>query len=130
MILDTSFLIDLMNRDAAAVSRAKTLERAGEDLRVPAPSLFELWRGVHLAAKTTQEAQKVTAILRGFPIAPLDAAAATRAGEVDADLIKQGAQIDPEDAMIAGIALELRQPLLTRNVRHFSRVPRLQVESY
>jgi predicted nucleic acid-binding protein len=72
----------------------------------------------------------VTAILRGFPIAPLDAAAANPAGEVDADLIKQGAQIDPEDAMIAGIALEFRQPLLTRNVRHFSRVPRLQVESY
>jgi len=130
MILDTSFLIDLMNRDAAAVSRAKTLERRGEDLRVPAPSLFELWRGVHLAARSAQEAQRVTAILGGFPTAALDAAAATRAGEVDAQLIKQGSQIDPEDAMIAGIALTLGQPLLTRNARHFSRVPGLQVESY
>lgn len=130
MILDTSFLIDLMNRDAAALSRAKALERSGEELRVPAPSLFELWRGVHLAAKTAQEAQKVTAILGGFPIAPLDAAAARRAGEVDAELIKRGAQNDPEDSMIAGIALVLGQPLLTRNGRHFSRVPDLQVESY
>jgi hypothetical protein len=58
MILDPSFLIDLMNRDAAAVSRAKTLARAGEDLRVPAPSHFELWRGVHFAAKTTQEPRR------------------------------------------------------------------------
>lgn len=130
MILDTLFLIDLMNRDAGAVSRAKSLERTGEDLRVPAPSLFELWRGVHLAAKTAQEAQRVTAVLGGFPIAPLDAAAAKRAGVVDAELIMQGAQIDPEDAMIAGVALELGQPLLTRNARHFSRVPGLKVESY
>lgn len=130
MILDTLFLIDRMNRDAGAVSRAKNLERTGEDLRVPAPSLFELWRGVRLAAKTAQEAQSVTAVLGGFPIAPLDAAAAIRAGEVDAVIIKQSAQIDPEDAMIAGIALELGQPLLTRNGRHFSRVPGLKVESY
>ena len=54
----------------------------------------------------------------------------TRAGEVDARLLREGAPIDPEDAMIAGIALALGDVVLTRNVRHFSRITGLRVEGY
>jgi len=119
-----------MNRDPAALDRARELERDGADTRIPTPAMFELWRGVHLAAESPPEAERVANLLAAFPSAPFDATAAARAGEVDARLLREGAPIDPEDAMIAGIALALGDVVLTRNVRHFSRITGLRLEGY
>jgi predicted nucleic acid-binding protein len=38
--------------------------------------------------------------------------------------------LDPVDAQIAGMALEERLPVLTRNAKHFERVPDLKVTTY
>ncbi len=38
--------------------------------------------------------------------------------------------IDPEDAMIAGIALHNSEVVLTKNVEHFSRIRDLKIETY
>jgi predicted nucleic acid-binding protein len=130
MLLDTSFLVDLLDRDPAALARARSLERDGIATRIPTPALFELWRGVHLAARTSEEADRVVGLLAAYASAPLDGPAAAAAGEIDARLIKAGTPIDPEDSMIAGIALAMGDALLTRNVRHFSRIPRVRVEEY
>jgi predicted nucleic acid-binding protein len=119
-----------MDRDPAALERARDLEREGADARIPTPAMFELWRGVHLAAESAPEAERVAGLIAAFPSAPFDATAAARAGEVDARLVREGAPIDPEDAMIAGIALALGEVVLTRNLRHFSRVTGLRVEGY
>ena len=43
---------------------------------------------------------------------------------------KEGEKIEPEDAMIAGIALENDQPVLTRNTRDFLGIEKLKVETY
>ena len=47
-----------------------------------------------------------------------------------AQKVKERMKIDPEDAMLAGIAAENHQPLLTRNRRDFSGITDLKVESY
>jgi len=130
MILDTSFLIDLLHRDAAALAKARELDSGSQRVLIPAPALFELWRGVHLAARGQEEAARILSVLAAYPVAPLDSAAARRGGEVDAMMIKAGTQIDPEDAMIAGIALVNHDRVLTRNTKHFSRISTLQVEGY
>jgi type I restriction-modification system DNA methylase subunit len=46
------------------------------------------------------------------------------------DLKRNGTEIGDFDLLIASIALTYGETLLTRNVRHFSRVPGLAVESY
>ena len=130
MLLDTTFLIDLMDEDVKAIARARALEASRTEVRIPAPALFELWRGVHLAARSAEEASRVARLLASYGVAALDSSAAARGGEVDAILIRGRTPIDPEDAMIAGIALARGEPLLTRNVRHFSRVSGLRVETY
>jgi len=119
-----------MEGSATALSKAKAIEKQGVEARIPTPALFELWRGVHLASRTAEEATRVSALLASYPSAVLDASAAALAGEVDARMIRQGQTIDPEDSMIAGIALARGEAILTRNIRHFSRVAGLQVEAY
>jgi len=130
VILDTTFLIDLTRRDAAAVAKAKALDAAGAVVRIPTPALFELWRGVHLAKQGQAERARVLALLAAYATAPFDAAAARHAGEIDAALIRAKTPVDPEDAMIAGIALAVAEPVLTRNVKHFARMPGVLVETY
>ena len=52
-------------------------------------------------------------------------AAAKRAAEVHQEL--KASPIGERDTLIAGVCLAIGRPLLTRNVRHFRRVPGLQV---
>jgi tRNA(fMet)-specific endonuclease VapC len=130
VILDTTFLIDLIRRDAAAVTKAKALDDAGAAVRIPTPALFELWRGVYLAKPDPAERARVLSLLAAYAAASFDAAAARHAGEVDAAMIRAKTPVDPEDAMIAGIALAVAEPVLSRNVKHFRRMPGVRLETY
>ena len=58
---------------------------------------------------------------------PLSEEAALRAAEINRALARRGDPLPVPDLLIAGIALTLKLPLLTRNRRHFERIPELIV---
>ena|SRR5271157_5902771 len=119
-----------MRADELAREKAEKLVGEGTPIMVGTPSIFELYVGVGLAIKSTEEREKVLEVLRSLTQLPLDALSATRAGTIYAQRVKEGVKIDPEDAMLAGIALENQQVVLTRNVKHFSGISGLKVEVY
>jgi len=119
-----------MVSESKAVARAKSLSEASVPLLVGAPSVFELYVGVGLSSKSSEEKRKVEEALESLTQLPLDQRAAKRAGMIYAQKSKEGGKIEPEDAMIAGIAVENGQPVLTRNVQDFSGIPDLKVETY
>ena len=51
MLADTSFLIDLMTGDQAAVEKAGEIEAKSMPLIVSAPTVFELYVGITLSSK-------------------------------------------------------------------------------
>jgi tRNA(fMet)-specific endonuclease VapC len=51
-------------------------------------------------------------------------------GSVVGRLEQEGQAISDIDGLIASVALELGEPLVTRNPKHFDRVPALRVETY
>ena len=120
-LADTSFLIDLMQGDEKAKTRSEALVGDSVPVMVGTPTIFELYVGVGLAIKSPEEREKVLELLRSLTQLPLDAPSARRAGEIYAQKVRDGSPIEAEDAMIAGIALENQQALLTRNVKHFAR---------
>lgn len=130
MILDTSLLVDLLRGDAKAQSRVQEFEQGGNLLWLPTPALFELWEGVERADRPDEERRRIEDILRHYTVLPFEAAHAQRAGTVSGALVRRGEMLDPIDVQIAGIALEERRPVLTRNVDHFRRIGGLQVETY
>ena len=69
-------------------------------------------------------------VTRELRILPLDAKSALRAGRIEAALTEQGDSIDWADILIAAIAIENDEPILTKNAKHFGKVPGLQVETY
>ncbi len=66
-------------------------------------------------------------LLAAIPILPLDREAAELAAKVRRELERQGQSIGMGDSLIAGIALAAGLPLLTRNRKHFDRIPRLSL---
>ncbi len=130
MLVDTTFLIDLMRGDGDARAKAEELVSRSVPMMVGTPTVFELYIGVGLAIKSSEEREKILDVLRSLTQLPLDTPSAAKAGTVYAQKAREGARIDPEDAMIAGIALENRQTILTRNLKHFSGISGLKVEGY
>ncbi len=63
-------------------------------------------------------------------VVPFDAQAAEVYGPLRADLERQGNRLDEPDLRIASIAISRDLTLVTGNVRHFKRIPGLNIENW
>lgn len=130
VLMDTTFLIDLMSGRERAVGLLEDLEREEEPVAIATTTLAEFFRGLATVELSAAEELRVAEVAKGRPILPLDAAAAERAGRIDAELWARGEPIDPEDALVAGVALAHDQILVTRRSREFARVHGLRLRTY
>lgn len=130
MILDTSFLIDLMDGDDDAEKRKDRLLSEHEAFKVSAATIFELWTGIYACVESGEEKSKVLNALAGIDVVNATKAVAEKAGEIHGILIKEGKVIDSMDALIASSAILENEPVLTRNVKDFGKVKGLRVEVY
>lgn len=125
--LETSFLVDLLNGDPAAVERAKALQASGEPRYVTAPAAAEVLIGAHFIGG--RELTKAQELLASLILLDFDLRACEEAGRIGADLAERGETIGAADLFIAAITRRHGQRLLTRD-RAFARVRGLVVESY
>lgn len=130
MIGDTTFIIDLIDGLPAAVEKLRILQEQQKPLFVTTPTIFELWTGVALSDRLEREKIKARQILESQFILDLNQKSAEEAGIINGTLISEGQRIDPEDCLIAGIARNHRDTILTRNIKHFERIKGVKVEEY
>jgi predicted nucleic acid-binding protein len=119
IVADTDVLIDFLEGRGAAARIALELERG--QLRSTTVTRFELRAG----ARTARQQRLVDELLAAVPCLPLDEPSADAAAEVRRALEQGGEPIGMADSLIAGIVLAHQGLLLTRNHRHFARVPGL-----
>ncbi len=120
-VLDSDILIDHL-RDAGPGRELVDELSATSGYLITAVTAFELALGRDYAHDPAP-----TAALMAAPCLSLTQGAALRGGALLCELRAAGKGIDIRDAMQAGICLEAGAPLVTRNVRHFERVPGLEV---
>jgi tRNA(fMet)-specific endonuclease VapC len=122
-VLDTDVLIDYLRGSGpgAALLRSVRDELA---YRVTAIAAFELALGRSYHGNP----EPVHALL-AVECLPLTRAASLRAGVLLRSLREAGQEIDVRDALQAGICLEARATLVTRNRSHYDRVPNLTVKT-
>lgn len=113
-----------------AVDLLEKLEEEDEPVAVATTTLAEFFRGLATVDLSPAEKRRVADVVRGRPVLALDAAAAERAGLLDAELWARGEPLDPEDAAVAGVALSRDEVLVTRRAREFSRVEGLRLRTY
>ena len=129
MLLDTSFLIDLMDGDPTAVEKAEEIERNLIQQRLSSMTLFELYYGVSRSDRSEQERRQVESVLASKPVHPADTAVMRKAGAFSGRLANEGSPVDDGDVVIAATADVVGEPVLTRNVADFDRLG-VDIESY
>jgi tRNA(fMet)-specific endonuclease VapC len=120
-IADTDVLVDFLRGAGEAEHIRKELNTGR--LCATAITAFELWAG----AKNPQQAAIVESLIAALTILSLDNSSAKRAGEIHRSLSLAGTTIGMADFLIAGIALDRDAILITRNRKHYQRVPGLKL---
>ncbi|MEZ5351142.1 MAG: type II toxin-antitoxin system VapC family toxin [Bryobacteraceae bacterium] len=121
MVADTDVLIDFLNGKGPAADRI-ALELSAR-LTTTAITRFELLSG----AKSPATLARVKRLLAAIGTLELDADSVDQAAQIRRELEKSGARIGMADSLIAGIVVRRRGILLTRNRRHFEKVPDLHL---
>lgn len=129
MILDTSFLHDLMYGDDDAVEKARELDEGG-NVALSSMTVYELYYGVGYTDKGRAEKKKVESVIGSKQVLPADASVMRKAGKIDRRLSRDGEKVGQADIVIGATALLHDRPVLTRNVTEFKRIPGLEVETY
>ena len=130
MIEDTSFLLDVLGGDDAALERLELLERANTPEKVASITVCELYEGIVRSDRPTAEREAVLDVLDTKPVVAADAAIMRLAGQLRGELVLDGRVIDREDCIIAATAMDLGEPVVTGNAEHFERISGLDVRSY
>ena len=125
IVADTDVLIDFLRGHAVVADRiAMEIEKG---LMTPGVSEFELWAG---ATGSKKREEKLEALLGGLTILPLDSSGARMAAEIQDAEKGRGRTMHVADSLIAGICINNRAVLLTRNKKHFESVSALTLGKF
>jgi tRNA(fMet)-specific endonuclease VapC len=125
---DTSFIIALERREPDALQKVQELEDKGEVVYTTAVTVAELYRGAYGSKGRAKALKDAKDLLDLFATLRLDYESGRMWGELAHSM--KSDTIGDRDLFIASIALANKQPLITRNRKHFERVPGLQVEGW
>jgi len=127
-LLDTNILIDAIKNRPASLRERFT--RCHGQMAMSSVSLQELVYGAEKSAAPDRNLRDIEGLTARMDVLPFDAAAATHAGRIRAELARAGTPIGPYDQMIAGHARGLGLTLVSNNLREFERVQGLLMENW
>ncbi|WP_394740610.1 PIN domain-containing protein [Natronococcus roseus] len=121
MILDSSYLFDLMEGVPEAIRTGHDLTETGEVQWLPTPVVAEVYYGVAYTA-SEDERRRVSNALLGYPRVDVDEEIARTASTLlaDADKAEGGnSGVETNDAYIGAVAEILDDAVLTANTADF-----------
>ncbi|MFB6177159.1 MAG: PIN domain-containing protein [Halobaculum sp.] len=130
MILDTSFLIDVMSSDRSAMNFADKIDGRGVPLRLPVQVLYELYVGVGYSQKPEAEREQIQSVVESYPTVETTDRIAKVAGRIDGELRAEGERVGANDILIGATARQYHEPVVTGNPEDFERIPEVSVRTY
>ncbi len=129
-VLDTDFLIALLRKNEQAEAKLRLLEQNAGELGTTIFNLEELYIGAYASNRTQDNMAEIARIIASCTVPPYDIRAMKESAKITTTLKKKGSSIGQTDERIAAIALANNATLVTRNTRHFTRIPRLSLEQW
>lgn len=137
-VLDTTVFIELeramraLPAERAMKDVAQRLEvqlGESEDVGIAAITASELLHGVHRATEEHRGRREtfVESILAAFPVIAFDLLVARVHARLWAGLASSGDEVGAHDRLVAATALSAGWRIGTANIRHFNRIPGLDV---
>ncbi len=124
LVLDSTFLIDHLRGEAAAVAELARIFEFGDEPIVTEIIVCEVRAGLLPEAE-----RHLVALLEPMEFVQPDPGTAMRAGHWRAELRARGSTLSLADALIAAAADSMGATVLTRNLRDFSLTP-VPVQTY
>jgi predicted nucleic acid-binding protein len=125
--LETSFVVDvLQGRKGARPVMEEIRDEKGRPTVTPVTA-SELWVGTYFGSAAELEAAQD--LLDSLAWLDFSRDCARRAGRLQADLVQDGSPLGIADCMIASMAMEHGETLVTRD-GDFERVPDLRLRTY
>ena len=127
-LLDTCLLIDLLRGDRGAAEAVEGLRGAA----TTAVNVYELFLGIYHGARDTgRRVGEAERLLERLEVLPMDEGASKATARVMAELIGGGEPLDALGVFTACIGVQRGcEVVVTRNTRHFERIPGVKVETY
>ena len=128
-LIDTSILIE-SERGRLDLNRCIS-DHGNEEFFISVVTVSELLHGVHRAIDSNIKARReaiVESMLQQFAILDIDQVIARIHSKIWADLEQTGEIIGQNDFWLAATCLAKGLVMVTANVKHFGRVPGLEVE--
>lgn len=124
-LVDSDYLIDALIGRPVALA---TLDRLGEQgAAISIISLGEIYEGAYRAPDPTVRLARMRAAFARFGVITLSEPIMEHFAHVRSHLRRAGQLIPDLDLLIAATAIHHELQLVTRNLRHFSRIPGLAI---
>ena len=123
ILVDTTILIDFLRKKKKEKSLLWKLREEYSYIAISAISVFELFAG----ATDEQKENDVQVLLKWFDIINLNEEIAEMCGKILIELRKSNKLIEYRDLFIGVSALFYDLKLVTLNIRHFDRIPELEI---
>lgn len=124
LLLDTDACIEIIRGNPAPMDAWPKANFA-----ISTVSRFEIKSGLRGRTVSKRE-RRALDFLSAANTLPFDVQAADHAALIRIELELHGQQIGPYDTLLAGHAVALGMPLLTKNLREFERVKSLEVRTW
>ena len=123
-LLDTNIIVDHLRGKKAIASDC--LEAGGV---ISVVTQAELFYGAYKSKRPKHNLGKIKQMFADLKIEiqPLEESVLNQYGKLKTKLEGKGQRLDDFDLLIAATALSLDITLVTRNIKHFSRIPRLKI---
>ena len=123
--IDASTIIDIMRFQRESLLNFELANI--QELAMSSVVAHELWAGANSANIGPRSMANLRLFTSMIEVIPFDKQAAEYSGNLVSELTRNGIRIGNIDPMIAGHALSQGAVLVTRNTKHFKRVPDLHV---
>jgi tRNA(fMet)-specific endonuclease VapC len=124
-LIDTDWVASYLNGRADAIQLLNSVAPSG--IAISLITYGEIYDGIY-HGKTPKAAERgFLQFLRTATVLPLNRSIMKRFAQVRGDLRRAGQTIADTDVLIGATALHYQLELVTRNVRHFQRIPQLKL---
>ncbi|MFQ6105647.1 MAG: type II toxin-antitoxin system VapC family toxin [Candidatus Hydrothermarchaeaceae archaeon] len=128
--LDTSFIVALIRGDLAAERKLEGYVADEVRLTTTPITACELFKGAYRSERRDIQLKKVKGLLRYLEILDFSIDVCERYGKLVNELQRTGNAIGDLDAIIASVVLTHNETIVTRDLKHFEKVPSLLIETW
>jgi len=124
-LVDSDWVADWLKGKPPAIELLNKISLDG--LAISLITYGEIYEGIFSGQDRLRYERVFRQFLRPVPVLPLNRAIMRRFAIIRGQLRQQGRVITDPDLLIAATTIEHRLVLVTRNRRHFDRIPNLQI---